>query len=913
MTGKNMAVEEKNMGLEKNVKILTGMALSLLITVGIIFLAQAQDVDPADIAALRQQLQDAGDDLGDSDILDVADDAKDLDEDRRTSRLAASAVAKSTSALEIDYRIRSDIESLSQYGYGLFQNIATDTVTETGRVPERYILGIGDRLVITLVGSTDRSFTLRVDREGRIILPDIGPLPASGRSFGDIRREIEDQVYAAMLGTEVYVSLGTIRQISVLVLGEVSLPGLHNMTSLSTILQALASAGGVKKTGSLRNIHVENGDEIIKIDIYKLMRFGTGADLQMIDGMKIIVPQIGDTVAIAGEVQRAAIYEIAVDEVFSGAELLELAGGPLRPRGNSYFLNRIREDGRQTLDALENLDLQIGVSDILTVGFLKDLIVDIVTLEGHVRVQGERPLSAARTVSALVGGFDGLGPEPYLPFAILETTDPVTRARILVPVNLERVMQGAEDINLRDRDAVFVFSRLEIDFLSQPALRNTIIRGEAPQDACPSLVALEDFLSDKEIDRFSAVVRSVFVRDPSEGEIRVQEAGGIATEDTRLRAEASESIEGVATLDEDLPNPVPAQLICTSLFDLRPDMLRFTLEHAVSVIGAIRNPGVYPVASSVTLDSIVSVGGGFSNNADPTNIEVTSLSSVTIGGVANSETRFINAITASMAEIDIIAGATIRFNALITNQESGTVLLTGEFERPGVYSITRGETMGQLIDRAGGLTEYAYPYGAVMTRESIKREQRQGFRRAAREINNALAVAAVRADLAADTIIAAQNLANQLQLAEAAGRMIVETDPAVLRTKPREDIIMSPGDHITMPKRPVTVIISGDVLNPGAMKFVPGKTVSDYIAEAGGFSQSADDDRVFLVYPNGIAAPVNLSSWFLSSNKLRVPPGSAIIVPKNLNPVTTLELVSEISTILGQFALSAASIAVITR
>ena len=124
---------------------------------------------------------------------------------------------------------------------------------------------------------------------------------------------------------------------------------------------------------------------------------------------------------------------------------------------------------------------------------------------------------------------------------------------------------------------------------------------------------------------------------------------------------------------------------------------------------------------------------------------------------------------------------------------------------------------------------------------------------------------------------------------------------------------MSPGDHITMPKRPVTVIISGDVLNPGSMRFVPGKTVSDYIAEAGGLSQSADDDRVFLVYPNGIAEPVNLSTWFLSSNNLRVPPGSAIIVPKNLNPVTTLELVSEISTILGQFALSAAAIAVISR
>ena len=195
-----------NEGLSVMRKILASVALSFVIVAATAFPAQSHDIDPADIAALQERLEQESDTANDGSIENV--DADGLEEARREAQLAAAAVAESTSPLEVDYQVRSDIEELSQYGYDIFRNVAPGNATETGRVPERYIIGIGDSLVLTLVGSTDRSITLRVDREGRIIIPDVGPIPVSGRSFGDVRRDIEDQVHAAMLGTEVYVSLG---------------------------------------------------------------------------------------------------------------------------------------------------------------------------------------------------------------------------------------------------------------------------------------------------------------------------------------------------------------------------------------------------------------------------------------------------------------------------------------------------------------------------------------------------------------------------------------------------------------------------------------------------------------------------------------------------------------------------------
>jgi len=409
------------------------------------------------------------------------------------------------------------------------------------------------------------------------------------------------------------------------------------------------------------------------------------------------------------------------------------------------------------------------------------------------------------------------------------------------------------------------------------------------------LKKLERRVSHTGKERFDTSLRSVFLTDEGrEKEIANEYDLGMVSKnigDGRLLEAGDRDAE------ED---------VCIPYFGGSVERLSFTLEHAVSVAGGVQRPGAYPASGEISIESLAAVAGGFAHKVDVKSVEISMFDTPSQRTVS----RTIDGTRVSLSSVDVKAGASVRFNTLETDQEMGTVLLTGEFVNPGVYSIRKGETLREVLERAGGTTDFAYPLGAVMTREAVLKKQRESLKRMAREIDNALAVAAVKADLSPAAVEAAQMLTARVGRMEASGRMVVEADPAVLRSKPELDTILEGGDRMHMPKRPNFVLVAGDVLNPGAMQFEPGKTVKSYLYEAGGYQQSADDERVFLVYPNGVAQPAKISNW-MSGGGMQIPPGSTIVVPKDLDPITTLEIVREVSGIFGQLAISAASLAVI--
>jgi len=179
-------------------------------------------------------------------------------------------------------------------------------------------------------------------------------------------------------------------------------------------------------------------------------------------------------------------------------------------------------------------------------------------------------------------------------------------------------------------------------------------------------------------------------------------------------------------------------------------------------------------------------------------------------------------------------------------------------------------------------------------------------------MNTALLSMSARKNVSADALAAATSLTNDLSTMDAPGRMVVEADPTVLAAYPEADTVLEAGDAIYMPKKPNFVLAMGDVLNPGALQFAKGKTAKDYLEEAGGIQRSADEGRVFIVYPNGVAQPLKTSGWLRSSAAV-VPPGSTIVVPKDIDPLYTLDIVRDVATIIGQFATALASIAVISN
>ncbi|QJE72166.1 hypothetical protein HHL28_02760 [Aerophototrophica crusticola] len=130
--------------------------------------------------------------------------------------------------------------------------------------------------------------------------------------------------------------------------------------------------------------------------------------------------------------------------------------------------------------------------------------------------------------------------------------------------------------------------------------------------------------------------------------------------------------------------------------------------------------------------------------------------------------------------------------------------------QPGTYDIAPDETLSGLLARAGGLTASAYPYGAVFTRESARREQEAALRRYAAEVDRALEEQLRRANPpAADRVEMARRLSQDLHRAQALGRITVQADPAALAADPSQDITLEHGDRLTIPKRPLTVTVVG--------------------------------------------------------------------------------------------------------
>ena len=160
------------------------------------------------------------------------------------------------SSIEAFFAERLEQLELRQFGYETFRGGAAPTPS-FGALPGSYILGPGDEVVVALRGRARQTLSLRIGRDGMLLLPELPPIPAAGRSLADLRADMEARAARELGGSEVFLSIGAIRQISVFVGGEVMRPGFQTLTALASVLDALAAAEGVRRSGSLRAIRIE--------------------------------------------------------------------------------------------------------------------------------------------------------------------------------------------------------------------------------------------------------------------------------------------------------------------------------------------------------------------------------------------------------------------------------------------------------------------------------------------------------------------------------------------------------------------------------------------------------------------------------------------------------------------------------
>jgi polysaccharide export outer membrane protein len=836
------------------------------------------------------------------------------------------------SPVEREFRNRLADPTLRQFGYDLFQSASrASSGALTGAVGDSYVVGIGDELVVQFQGATNDSRTIRVDREGRIVASSLPPIMAAGRTIGAVRRDLAAATKRTLLGTEVYVSVGTVHAITVFVGGEVDRPGQYNLTSLSDIGSALALAGGVRRSGSLRNVRIVRAGGGVTVDLYGLLGIGTPPASRLRDGDRIIVPVIGDTVAVAGAVARPGIYEVRRGT--SVGAVLDYAGGALRPRGNTIAISRIEAGGAETFVKAASLSSRIEPGDaIQLVGGSAGGATGRVVLRGYVQNPGPRPLLAVPTVRDLLGDVADLRFDSYLPMAILIRRDPATAARVFEPVNLIAALRSRPGVALRSDDRLYVFSRTDIAFLNQTPVRRVVLGQPNPYLECRSLARLEALVGDTKSARFDVVTRGAFVVErngqsdiavggnlqggrrgdesfrtggdtlAAVGQLPGQTGATIRDRSSSDRQSLVDAADDGSLAANDLAAQQRPPARCPAVFEEEPELLPVLIENSVGVSGVVRSPGVYPVALSISARDIAAVAQGLIPNIEDMTLDLTR---------GRGEQRLPVAGSSILAETMVRAGDDLRFNGGQPQYESGGVLLTGEFGRPGLYTVRKGERLSELIARAGGVSSLAYPYGAIFTRRSVKEAQQEGIRRTGRELTTALLAVSARktGTGASDSTASAARLIEQLSSVEAPGRVVIEADPRALALRPDLDTVLESGDSIYIPKRPTFVLALGDVSNPGALQFVVGKSARDYLSETGGTAKTADKRRIFLVLPNGTAQPLRHSTG--RADRVIVPPGSTIIVPKDIDPLYTLDIVRDVSGILGTLIQSIATISIL--
>ena len=383
---------------------------------------------------------------------------------------------------------------LQQFGYNQLGRGASVTVPETGAVQDDYILGPGDEIIVSLRGQENDEIRAVVDRNGQVVLPRLSPISAVGRTFGSFRQDLEAAVHRAYVATNASVSVGRVRQISVLVTGEVNSPGQRLLTGLSSVVDALLLSGGAKKTGSLRDIRIQRGDREFTVDLYGMLTAqGTPSPFRLADGDRILVTPLGKTVAVTGLVRQPGIYELSPHQSSISANgLLELAGG-LEVRGNYRLaVMRIDEQGRSNMDTLTNQAGLIHDSEILFAQLRADQMTSQATLSGGVGLAGSYPIVTGTKLSDVIKAPGALGTAPYTLFGIISREDPRTLLRTLVAFTPISVLSGSEDQALQSNDIIHPFTLKEARLVTSAIRIYAAERDKAEQTLVNPLSAISN-------------------------------------------------------------------------------------------------------------------------------------------------------------------------------------------------------------------------------------------------------------------------------------------------------------------------------------------------------------------------------------------------------------------------------------
>ena len=552
-----------------------------------------------------------------------------LTEEQATARLNSDP---SLSPFEIKLSMlplaKIDAEALKPFGYDLFSGVPSTYAPVTDvPVPSEYVVGPGDRFEVQLIGNTKNRYSLVVNRDGRVMFPDLGAIPVSGLRFEEAKARIEGRVSEQMIGTEATVSIGDLRSIRVFVLGEAERPGSYTVSGLATITNALFASGGVTRIGSLRNVQLKrNGAVVQRLDLYDLLLNGdTSHDARLLPGDVIFIPPVGNTAGVAGEIRRPAIYELKGES--TAADLLYLGGG-LTAEADPRLAQLERIDDRRQRIVLDvdltnpqSRGLRLKSGDLLRIQVVRPTYSNAVTLEGHVYRSGSFQYRSGLRLTDVLPSLDELKPNADPHYVLIRRVEPGTRRVRALSADLEQALRApATDANplLSPRDSVFVFDQQAgrkqyldpiVEELRRQAMStepSQLVRISGRVGA-PGEYPLEPGMTIADLVRAGGgLAQDAFGGDAELTRYEVREGQTRQTEVLNINLGRALAGDAIADL----------RLAPFDVLVVRP-ITQWSEQETVRLEGEVRFPGEYPIKRGETLRSVIARAGGLTAIAFP--------------------------------------------------------------------------------------------------------------------------------------------------------------------------------------------------------------------------------------------------------------------------------------------------------
>ena len=745
-----------------------------------------------------------------------------------------------------------------------------------------YVVGPGDSLAIDLWGGVSSRLMRIVDREGRVALPEAGPVLVSGRTLEEVQQLVQRTLATQYRDTSAEVSLSRLRTIRIYVVGEVNQPGAYDISSLSTPINALIAAGGVTSRGSLRALKHYRGRQLLEqVDAYDLLLHGVTPDARKLEnGDTLMVAPLGPQVTVTGMVRRPAVYELHGEKTL--AEVLELAGGIL-PAATLKHVEVQRLDAHEKRTML-SLDLspessgeqqvatfKVKEGDEIHIFPIAPYNQDTIYLQGHVLRPGKYSYRDGIKLTNIVTSYKDLLPEPAAHYGeIIRLSAPDFRPSVVSFDLAAALKDPASAPVLQPLDTIRVFSRFDFEPAPTVSVGGEVRRPGTYKTSGQASLRDAVFLAGGLTSNASVDSAALFRFNPD---------GSSKIFSVNLR----EALNG-STADNILLQPRDRLLIHRNASRVDAS--------TVEITGEVAKPGRYPYTGNMHAGDLIHAAGGLKRSAYTESADLTRYAAA--GGPAEQLQISLNSILNGNAteDVPLRAGDVLAIRQVPGWKDIGaSIRVSGEVVHPSTYGIQPGERLSSVLERAGGYTKNAYPYGVVLMRRDVRDIELKSQMELISRIRAEKAVLKTlpegdtdQRNIKLTALSQTDATLAELQTHEPVGRVVVHIQKDISKWKNTSaDIPVVNGDVLVIPKNPHTVLVTGQVFNPTAVSLQGSRSARWYLSQAGGLTPLADRKGIFVIRADGsvVAAKNNNSGWF-SGDPLgaSLRPGDTIVVPE---------------------------------